>query len=143
MCYNINELKERVQKNYKKKKEVFIMKKNYTKKEMFTKLLSLAEVQADREMTEFLTHEIEMNEKRNSSKSKKVDREQERTKNEIYEILKTKTEPTRVSTLVVDMNNKYSSNKIVAMLNKLINDNKVVRTETKGIAYFEVMPTEE
>ena len=119
------------------------MKKNYTKKEMLTKLLSLAEVQADREMTEFLTHEIEMNEKRNSSKSKKVDREQERTKNEIYEILKTKTEPTRVSTLVVDMNNKYSSNKIVAMLNKLIADNKVVRTETKGIAYFEVMPTEE
>ena len=119
------------------------MKKNYTKKEMLTKLLSLAEVQADREMTEFLTHEIEMNDKRNSSKSKKVDREQERTKNEIYEILKTKTEPTRVSTLVVDMNNKYSSNKIVAMLNKLINDNKVARTETKGTAYFEVIPTEE
>lgn len=126
----------------KRKKEVFIMKKNYTKKEMLTKLLGLAEVQTDREMVEFLTHEIEMNEKRNSSKSKKVDREQERTKSEIYEILKTKTEPTRVSTLVVDMNNKYSSNKIVAMLNKLIADNKVVRTETKGVAYFEIVTEE-
>ena len=113
--------------------------KKLTKKDKFNALLSLAEVKANPSLVEFINHEIELLDKKNSSEKKPtaqqtaneaiksaiVDNMVEGKKYTITDLIKTVPE-------CADLTNQ----RVSALIRQLVDDKVVVRTEDKRKAYF-------
>ena len=114
-----------------------------TKKGRFNQLLSIAEVAANPELVEFIEHEKELLARKNASASSatrkptKTQIANEGIKAEMLDLMQSGT-----SYLISDMMKmfptlaEYPSQKIVALMRQLVKDEKVVREEIKGKAYF-------
>ena len=113
--------------------------KKLTKKDKFTALLNLAEVKANPSLVEFITHEIELLDKKNSAEKKPtaqqtandsikvaiLDNMEEGKKYTITDLIKTVPE-------CADLTNQ----RVSALVRQLVDDKVVVRTEDKRKAYF-------
>lgn len=113
--------------------------KKLTKKDHFNALLSLAEVKSNPKLVEFINHEIELLDKKNSAdkkptaqqtanesiKSAILDNMVEGKKYTITDIIKTVPE-------CADLTNQ----RVSALVRQLVDSSKVVRTEDKRKAYF-------
>lgn len=114
-----------------------------TKKDRFNQLLALESVKANADLVAFINHEIELLEKKNASASSatrkptKTQIANEGIKAEMLDLMQSGT-----SYLISDMMKmfptlaEYPSQKIVALMRQLVKDEKVVREEIKGKAYF-------
>lgn len=114
-----------------------------TKKDRFNQLLALESVKANADLVAFIDHEIELLEKKNASASSvtrkptKTQIANEGIKAEMLDLMQSGT-----SYLISDMMKmfptlaEYPSQKIVALMRQLVKDEKVVREEIKGKAYF-------
>ena len=114
------------------------MSKKLTKKDHFTALLALAEVQENQALVDFINHELELLSKKNTSERKPTaaQKENEGIKEIILAALT--TTPAQISELQKTHAElaEISNQKISALLRQLIIDNKVVRTEDKKKALF-------
>ena len=109
--------------------------KRMTKKDYFKQIKELVIGNVDLE--NFINHELELLEKKSSSKAPtKVQIENEDIKELIVEVLSTFERPATISDIQSAKLAKLSNQKISALLTQLVNANTVVRTIDKKKAYF-------
>lgn len=116
--------------------------KKMTKREMYTKILSFAEIQADPELVKGIQHEIELLDRKNSSDRKlsKNAAENVKLKAEILKIMS--KEPDRLFTATEiwkQMENwdDLSNQRISALLKQLKEEGKIKKIEEKKKSLFQ------
>lgn len=113
---------------------------------MFTEILAL--VKDNKEMTEFIEHEIELLDKKKTNGSKKAQANKDanlKLANELFVALKELDKPVTISEFQKESTSGVailSNQKISSLLRTLIADGLVVRTEEKKKAYFSVVDTD-
>ena len=113
--------------------------KKPTKRENFSALLNFAEVKANPTLVEFINHEIELLEKKNSSEKKPTAQQtaNDGIKTAILDGMEegkmyTITEIIKAIPECADLTNP----RVSALVRQLVDDKVVVRTEDKRKAYF-------
>ena len=114
------------------------MEKKMTKKEMFAMIMEVEGVKENEKMVNFLKHEVELLDNRNSKSGKVA--EMEATENLIYNALKAIGKPVTATELLANSEevkeNIITNQKLSAYLKKLIESGRVVRTMDKKKALF-------
>lgn len=116
--------------------------KKMTKREMYTKILSFAEIQADPELAKGIQHEIELLDRKNSS-DRKLSKNAAENVNLKAEILKIMSkEPDRLFTATEiwkQMENwdDLSNQRISALLKQLKEEGKIKKIEEKKKSLFQ------
>lgn len=116
------------------------MEKRLTKKEMFEKVMAVCADNA--EIVEFCTHEIELLNRKNSSKgATKVQKENEELKVEIKNALVEIARPVTISELQAANARmaEFSNQKLSALLKQLVDSNEVAKTTEKKKSFFSVI----
>ena len=115
--------------------------KKTTKKEMFTKILAIAEVQENAEMVEFINHEIALLERKNSAKkSTPQQAENEKVKEKILEVMNEPMTATQIMNAVQPFfETAFTNQRISALLRQLGDDGtkQVKKYQIKRVTYFE------
>ena len=117
--------------------------KKITKREKFEMLMTIAEVQANPILSEFIEHEIELLAKKNSAEKKPTEKQTENAgiKEIIIEVLTDEEKGMTISAMqkkCADLA-EYSNQKISALVRQMILDGIVEKTEEKGKAYFRLV----
>lgn len=118
------------------------MEKKMTKKDMFGRLIEIIEGAnvADADViVEFLNHEIELVSKKRSGQTK-TQKANEALVETIYDAIAEAGKPVTVTELyeVVKNDEIKSAQKVSALVKKLVDAERVVRTEDKKRAYFSI-----
>ena len=120
-----------------------IMTKKMTKKEMFAmvaKVVENSEVANKAEMLEFLAHEVELLEKKNSKTGQtKTQKENEILMAQLLEALAEFDKPITVSEFMKESSHEVatlSNQKLSALLKKLVDSKKVIKTVEKKKSFF-------
>ena len=117
--------------------------KKMTKREMYTKILSFAEIQADPELVKGIQHEIELLDRKNSS-DRKLSKNAAENVNLKAEILKIMSkEPDRLFTAteiwkILPNWSDYSNQRISALLKQLKDEGKITKIENKKKSLFQL-----
>lgn len=116
--------------------------KKVTKKEMFGRLIEIVEganVQDVEAIVEFLNHEIELVSKKRNGQTK-VQKANEELIEVIYNAIAEAEKPVTVTEIyeMVKSDEITSPQKVSALVKKLVDAERVVRTEEKKKAYFSV-----
>ena len=126
-----------------------MMKDKMTKKDWFETIRAFLE-ESDFELKEealnFLSHEIELlNKKSSSGKKTKNQKENEEIKKLILVALELFGKPVTVTTMIKENSemNKLSPQKLSALLKQLVESEEVVRTVEKRVPYFSLAKEEE
>jgi CRP-like cAMP-binding protein len=107
-----------------------------TKREYFN---AIKEIVADNEeLTKFVEHELELLDKKTNSNSKKKTEKALADRVIMDEIVTVLNGRMTITEITKALDNKYSANKVSAMVKKLKDSGEVIRTEEKKVAYFEV-----
>ena len=113
--------------------------KKMTKRDHYTVLLNLAEVKADSKLVDFINHEIELLDKKNSAEKKPTAQQtaNDSIKADILDFMAdggkyTITDLIKSVPSCADLTNQ----RVSALIRQLRDENKVVRTEEKRKAYF-------
>ena len=137
ISYKINQVNQR--------KELMIMKK-MTKKEMFAEVIAVVErveVENKAEMLNFLAHEVELlNKKSSKSGQTKTQKENVLLMEQLVVALSEMEKPVTISEfqgLSTSEVATLSNQKLSALLKKLVEENKVVKTVEKKKSYFSVV----
>lgn len=111
-----------------------------TKREMFTAIANVAEVASNKEMSDFIAHEIELLDRKGSRKTPtKTQKENVAVMNTIMDVLKSLDAPATVSELIAHGElSMYTNQKISALLRKLVNEGKVAKTIEKKVSRFAI-----
>ena len=119
------------------------MTKKITKKEMFTmvaKVVENSEVANKAEMLEFIAHEVELLEKKNSKTGQtKTQKENEVLMAQLLEALAEFDKPVTVSEFMKESSHEVatlSNQKLSALLKKLVDSKKVIKTVEKKKSFF-------
>ena len=116
------------------------MANKVTKKDNYSAIRAILDELHNEELVAFIDHEIELLDKRNSSKTQT---ENVGIKEEILEVLNTSDKPMTATEVMKSIGGDYSLNKVSALLTQMLNkDNTVERTEVKGKAYFTTVATD-
>jgi hypothetical protein len=113
--------------------------KKPTKRDHFATLLSFAEVQADPKLVEFITHEVELLEKKNASDKKPT---AQQTANDAIKVAilggMEKGKRYTITDLIKSIPEcaDLTNQRVSALIRQLCDESKVVRTEDKRKAYF-------
>ena len=139
ICYNKD-----VNKNKQKKMEELIMTKKMTKKEWFAEIRAIVEVAELKEekktdMMKFIDREVELLEKKHSKSGQtKTQKENVEIMEKIVSALVAIGKPVTITEL--QNGNKemteYSNQKLSALLKKLVESDRVVKTQEKKKSYF-------
>lgn len=123
-----------------------MMNKKMTKKEMFAMVIGVvngAEVENKAEMLEFLNHEIELLEKKNSrSGQTKTQKENEILVGQLELALAEFSKPITISEFMKESTHEVSTlsnQKLSALMKKLVEGGKVVKTIEKKKSYFSLV----
>ena len=121
---------------------VLVMKK-MTKKEMFTVIaetIATTEVANKDEMMNFITHEIELLEKKSSKSGQtKTQKENETLKAQLLDAFTVMERPVTISEfqeISIEPVAQLSNQKLSALLNQLVKAEKMVKTVEKKKSYF-------
>ena len=126
-----------------------MMKDKMTKKDWFETIrafLEESDFEPKEEALNFLSHEIELlNKKSSSGKKTKNQKENEEIKKLILVALELFGKPVTVTTMIKENSemNKLSPQKLSALLKQLVEFEEVVRTVEKRVPYFSLAKEEE
>ena len=116
--------------------------KKPTKRENFTTLLNFAEVKANPTLVEFINHEIELLEKKNSAEKKPTAQQtaNDGIKSAIVDFMVVGAKYT-ITDLIKSIPEcaDLTNQRVSALIRQLIDEGKVVRTEEKRKAYFSIV----
>lgn len=120
-----------------------MVNKTRTKRVIFGELLELQEIKANQEYTNFIMHELELLEKKATNKvTTTTQKENEGLKEIIVNTLAELGRPVTISELQAEnvelSREKYSNQKISALLTQLKNECRVINTKDKKKSYFTV-----
>ena len=114
------------------------MEKKITKKDRFNQLLAIKEVAENKDLVEFVNHELSLLKRKSSGKPTKAQEENEKIKITILDVFTrigkkvTITELTKETELSV-----FSNQKLSALCNQLVKDGKMQKTmEKTGTLFF-------
>lgn len=117
--------------------------KKITKREKFEMLMTIAEVQANPILSEFIERELELLAKKNSAEKKPTEKQTENAgiKDIIMEVLTDEENGMTISAMQKKCAElaEYSNQKISALVRQMILDGIVEKTEEKGKAYFRLV----
>ena len=120
-----------------------MMNKKMTKKEMFAMVIGVVnglEVENKAEMLEFLNHEVELLEKKNSKSGQtKTQKENEVLLGQLELALAEFIRPVTISEFMKESSHEVatlSNQKLSALMKKLVDAEKVVKTTEKKKSYF-------
>ena len=123
-----------------------MMNKKMTKKEMFAMVIGVVgglEVEHKAEMLEFLNHEVELLEKKNSKSGQtKTQKENEVLIGQLELALAEFTRPVTISEFMKESTHEVSTlsnQKLSALMKKLVDAEKVVKTTEKKKSYFSLV----
>ena len=115
-----------------------------TKKEMFGRLIEIVEgasisVEDTEMLKEFLNHEIELVSKKRNGQTK-TQKENEKLVEVVFEAIANAGHPVTVTELFkgVESDEIKSAQKVAALVKKLVDAERVIRTEDKKKAYFSI-----
>lgn len=114
--------------------------KKFTKKACFTQIMEI--VKDNPELVAFCEREIELLNRKNSSKTPtRTQIENEKIMIKIMEVLSEIDKPMTVTELQSASEDmaQYSNQKLSALLKKLVDSNKIVKTVDKKKSYFSMM----
>lgn len=125
------------------------MAKKTTKRENISNLLNIAEVRNNPELVDFLNHELELLDRKSASNSKtSTQKENEILVEMVFTELENLARPVTATELlneseilknhVLENGKTISNQKITALLTKLVNAQRVVRTTEKKKSFFSV-----
>lgn len=126
-----------------------MMKDKMTKKDWFETIrafLEESDFEPKEEALNFLSHEIELlNKKSSCGKKTKNQKENEEIKKLILVALELFGKPVTVTTMIKENSemNKLSPQKLSALLKQLVESEEVVRTVEKRVPYFSLAKEEE
>ena len=126
-----------------------MMKDKMTKKDWFETIrafLEESDFEPKEEALNFLSHEIELlNKKSSSGKKTKNQKENEEIKKRILVALELFGRPVTVTTMIKENSemDKLSPQKLSALLKQLVESEEVVRTVEKRVPYFSLAKEEE
>ena len=126
-----------------------MMKDKMTKKDWFETIrafLEESDFEPKEEALNFLSHEIELlNKKSSSGKKTKNQKENEEIKKLILVALELFGKPVTVTTMIRENSemNKLSPQKLSALLKQLVESEEVVKTVEKRVPYFSLAKEEE
>ena len=126
-----------------------MMKDKMTKKDWFETIrafLEESDFEPKEEALNFLSHEIELlNKKSSSGKKTKNQKDNEEIKKLILVALELFGKPVTVTTMIKENSemNKLSPQKLSALLKQLVESEEVVRTVEKRVPYFSLAKEEE
>ena len=126
-----------------------MMKDKMTKKDWFETIrafLEESDFEPKEEALNFLSHEIELlNKKSSSGKKTKNQKENEEIKKLILVALELFGKPVTVTTMIKENSemNKLSPQKLSALLKQLVESEEVIRTVEKRVPYFSLAKEEE
>lgn len=117
--------------------------KKLTKRDYFNKLLGLDEVRKDKDLIEFINHELDLLARKNSTERKPTAEQiaNENLKDVIYNVLKasatmmTITEMQKANEELAD----FSNQKLSALIRQMKDDGKVEKIEDKRKSYFKAI----
>lgn len=116
-----------------------------TKRDYFNQVLAIVEnakenIENYEDVKNFVEHEIELlNKKKSNTKPKKTQVENEKIKARILEVLTEVNEVMTISELMTaDGLENYSNQKLSALANQLVKEEKVVKTSVKKVSYFKI-----
>jgi hypothetical protein len=141
MCYTVASPQCLYKIHIKKERlEVNIMER-MTKKDYFNELRKVvltAGVENESELVNFIDKQVELISKKSNVKTK-AQKENEVIVEKVYEALVRIAKPVTVSELQADAEMaEYSNQKLSALLKKLVDTNRVVKTQDKKKSYFSV-----
>lgn len=123
-----------------------IMTKKITKKEMFKMVANVvenSEVANKTEMLDFIAHEIELLEKKNSKSGQtKTQKENEILVEQLFSALSEFNKPITISEFMKESTHEVSTlsnQKLSALMKKLVDAKRVVKTIEKKKSYFSVV----
>ena len=123
-----------------------MMNKKMTKKEMFAMVLAVvekSEVENKAEMVEFINHEVELlNRKSGKTGQTKTQKENEVLVEQVFVALSEFDKPITVSEFMKESTHEVatlSNQKLSALLKKLVDSGRVVKTTEKKKSYFSVV----
>lgn len=116
-----------------------------TKRDYFNQVLAIVEnakenIENYEDVKNFVEHEIELlNKKKSNTKPTKTQVENEKIKARILEVLTEVNEVMTISELMTaDGLEGYSNQKLSALANQLVKEEKVVKTSVKKVSYFKI-----
>lgn len=116
-----------------------------TKRDYFNQVLAIVENEKENiknyeDVKNFIEHEIELlNKKKSNTKPTKTQVENEKIKVRILEVLTEVNEVMTISELMTaDGLEQYSNQKLSALANQLVKEEKVVKTSVKKVSYFKI-----
>lgn len=116
-----------------------------TKRDYFNQVLAIVEnakenIENYEDVRNFVEHEIELlNKKKSNTKPTKTQVENEKIKARILEVLTEVNEVMTISELMTaDGLEGYSNQKLSALANQLVKEEKVVKTSVKKVSYFKI-----
>lgn len=141
--YN-NKCKEQITNQKKEMRNVIMMNKKMTKKEMFAMVYEViegVEVENKNEMLDFINHEVELlNRKHSSNGESKTQKENKILMEQLKEALSQMSRPVTISEFQSMSTHEVatlSNQKLSALLKKLVEEEKtVVKTTEKKKSYF-------
>ena len=113
--------------------------KKMTKKDRYNQLLAIADVKANKDLVDFINHELELLDRKNTSDKKPT--AQQVANESVKEAILDGMEKDRLYTITeiqknIPACNDLSNQRVSALVRQLKDDGKVVRTEDKRKAYF-------
>ena len=113
--------------------------KKLTKRDYFNTLLSLEQVASKEELVDFINHELELLERKNSAIRKPTPKQMENTS--VKEVILESMEPGRPYTITelikeVPVIEDFTNQRVSSLVRQLMENGSVIRTEEKGRAFF-------
>ena len=131
---------------------ITMTQKKITKRERFTQILNLAEVQSNEELTKFVEHEIELldrksasgkgatpMQKKNAEFAKAIIEEMTANPNKIYTITDLIKSVEPLATFKDEEGNPISNQKVSAIVSQLVKNGSVERITEKRRSYFKIV----
>lgn len=113
--------------------------KKMTKRDRYNQLLAIAEVKANADLVDFINHELELLDRKNSSDKKPT--AQQVVNENVKEAILDGMEKNKLYTITeiqknISACNDLSNQRVSALVRQLKEDGLVIRTEDKRKAYF-------
>ena len=121
---------------------MFMTEKKLTKREKFAMVREILEQANKTDLVEFVDHEVELLNRKNSSSGKLTpkQKENEKIKNVIVKVLLKNGGGMTVTQLMkTEELSDYSTNKLTALVTQLKNENRVIRYVEKKVKYFKAV----
>lgn len=120
---------------------------NVSKKEIYSRILELEEIRTNELYSDFIKYQIELLDRKTTSRGSSKSEENEKLAESLYEMLLKSNAETSIAEILqtseFSVQKGFNSPKIVALLKILVDDGKVEKKQVKRINYYKAVAVAE